>query len=188
MQFYATNPHDRSASNGQANYLPSTHMGIWGAVTTSDFYQQGTQQPALKKLPEFSMQLYLTFPDCRFHISYMDAKKKKNHGKHLVWGKGVFNQGWNLVHLTQSDIPWLSLTLNEIPWLSRKQHFSLIFPDAWNSVSVATERPTCYFARQSFCTLQKTCSAIVRRALVGISGVRVHGGTDHIYIYFRRIC
>ena len=39
------------------------------------------------------------------------------------------NQDWNLVHLSQSEIPRLSLTLNKIPRLSLTFQKNKIFPD-----------------------------------------------------------
>ncbi len=59
----------------------------------------------------------------------------KNPGKHLICRKSDLNLGWNLVHFSQSKIPWLSLTLNKIPWLSRR----IFFPDSpWFSLMLGT--------------------------------------------------
>ena len=80
--------------------------------------------------PDCSMRLFSDFPLTSRYLFYFkmpNASRHKNPGKHLICGKMNLNQSWNLVHFSQSKIPWLSLTVNKIPWLSRRI-FSLILP------------------------------------------------------------
>ena len=67
--------------------------------------------------------------------TYFTLKCWAQRGEKILAEKVHWNQVWNLVHFSQSKIPWLSLTLNKIPWLSltfQKNIFSLILPDAGN--------------------------------------------------------
>ncbi len=69
--------------------------------------------------------------------SYLISKCQAQGGEKIlakIWfeEKMHLKHNWNLVHLNQSKIPWLSLTLNKIPWLPRKKFLSLILPDAGN--------------------------------------------------------
>ena len=69
----------------------------------------------------------------------MPSRARREKILAMIWFQEKMHwiQGWNLVHLSQSKIPWLSLTLNQIPWLSRTKFFSLTFPDAVNPDSRA---------------------------------------------------
>ncbi len=73
------------------------------------------------------------FPDFTAHILHTKKCRaqrcEKNPGKHLVWGKVHWNQGWNLVNLSQIKIPWLSLTLKKFPDFPEENFFPVIFPD-----------------------------------------------------------
>ena len=71
---------------------------------------------------------------CGFSLTSQDMFYPKN-AKHSeaknilanIWfeRKVHLNQGWNLVHLSQSKILWLSRIPNKIPWLTRKK---ILFP------------------------------------------------------------
>ncbi len=77
-------------------------------------------------LSDFYMQL---FPDYLWlQGTYFTLKCWAQRGSKIlenIWfaEKVHLNHGWNLVHSSQSKIPWLSLTLNKIPWLSRRKFF-----------------------------------------------------------------
>ena len=76
---------------------------------------------------------------CLFYFKMLSAARRKNAGKHLICRKSYLDQGWNLVHFSQSKIPWLSLTLNKIPWLSLTFQKKIVFPDSpWISLMPGT--------------------------------------------------
>ena len=64
------------------------------------------------------------FPD--FYLKCRVQQGKKNLGNIWFEQKVPLNQGWNLVHLSQNKIPWLSLTLDKkkyfIPQLKKKKN------------------------------------------------------------------
>ncbi len=86
---------------------------------------------SLTFLCSFSLTLWYIFDfKCRVQLG---EKILEN-----IWfeEKVHLNHSWNLVHLSQTKIPWLSPTLNKFPWLSRRNFFpwfSLIFPDVGNA-------------------------------------------------------
>ncbi len=72
------------------------------------------------------MRLFPDFP--WLQGTYFTLKCRAQPGNKIqahIWfaEKVHLNHGWNLVHFSQSKIPWLSLTLNKIPWLSRRNFF-----------------------------------------------------------------
>ncbi len=77
--------------------------------------------------PDFLMRLFPDFPwlysSCLMNMR--SAARRKNPGKHLVWGKVHINQGWNLVHLRAKFpyCPWPSTKFPDFPWLSWRKFF-----------------------------------------------------------------
>ena len=107
-------------------------------VKVHSVHTLGSQQPALKKFPDFSTWLFPDFPSLYrlYFIKMLSAARQEKSWQTSGLRISAFKSGLKLSSppkpLSQSKIPWLSLTLHKIPWRSRRNFFSLTFPEAWN--------------------------------------------------------